>query len=595
MSDGLRPLARIGVLTVIVGLAACHEDHPFWQDTPRDTRVATQRLRSMERLGIDTYKKPQQAQVAGPDDLRKRFDALEKVEVSIEQARASALEHNLDLKVQLFNPTIAQQQVSEEEARFESTFTTRVDVADQDSPTASTLTSAQSRSFSVTPGVAVPLTTGGTINVALPYNNSRNNNTFSTLNPAMTSDLQFSISQPLLRGAGRRANTAPIRIAIYNQQVAEAGVKLEAIRQIAAIDRAYWRLYASRKQLEVAQQQYDLAQVQLDRARRLVKAQTSAEIEITRSEAGLAQRLEAIIVAQNTILQNQREFKRVLNMPGLTVDTNTVVQLSTEPDPVEYLFGRKELVDKALATRMEMLQIELQLAADAATIGLEKNRGLPLLSLDYTYRINGLGGSDQDAFHTLAANHFEDWQVGLNLEVPLGNEAARSRVRRAILNRLQRLATKEQQELAIRQEVLNAIDQLDTGWQRILAARQSTALSTRTLRAEERQFGVGLSTSTNVLDAATRLAESQLSEIQAITDYQIAQVDLAFATGTLLGADKVDWMPIPQPDPQMLYPPPAEVIHDPKPAAAETSPPPAAPAPAETNPAAPVPVAPEPR
>jgi outer membrane protein len=580
----------VAIAAMTVLFAGCQEDHPFFQDTPKHTRVPVERLRSLEHLNVDTYKKPQQEQTTTTDQLRKRFDAMAKYDISIEDARASVLEHNLDLQVQLFGPTIAAQNISEEEARFESTFTTRVNVSDSDTPTASTLSSAQSRNFSVTPGVQVPLMTGGSINVALPMSQSRNNNSFSTLNPASTSDLELSISQPLLRGAGRRANTAGIRIAQYNQQVSEAQTKLEAIRQLAAIDRAYWRLYRVRKELEVAQQQYELAQAQYERAVRRVAAQTVAEIEVIRSEAGRAQRLESIIVAQNSILQAQREFKRILNLPGLTVDTNTIIQLTTEPDPVEYLFDRSDLVEKALATRMEMLQVELRLAADAATIGLEKNRALPLLSLDYTYRVNGLGGSTQDAFRTLERNNFEDWQLGLNLEVPLGNEAARSRVRRAILERLQRLATKDQQQLAIRQEVLNAIDELDTGWQRILAARQSTALSTRTLRAEERQFNVGLSTSTNVLDAAARLAESQVSEIRAITDYQTAQVDLAFSTGTLLGAAKVDWTPVPAPDPQIYQKSPEEKINDPS---MKTIDQPVQPVPASSTDA--VPVVPEPR
>ena len=81
--------------------------------------------------------------------------------------------------------------------------------------------------------------------------------------------------------------------------------------------------------------------------------------------------------------------------------------------------------------------------------------------------------------------------------------------------------------------------------------------------------------------AATRLAESQFSEIRAITDYQIAQVDLAFATGTLLGAAKVDWAPIAAPDPKILYPSPEEKINDPAapvPAMNDSSPTPATPA-----------------
>jgi hypothetical protein len=53
----------------------------------------------------------------------------------------------------------------------------------------------------------------------------------------------------------------------------------------------------------------------------------------------------------------------------------------------------------------------------------------------------------------------------------------------------------------------------------------------------------GSRTSTDVLNAAASLADSQSSEIRALADYQIAQIDLAFATGTLLGAAKVEWQP----------------------------------------------------
>jgi outer membrane protein TolC len=173
----------------------------------------------------------------------------------------------------------------------------------------------------------------------------------------------------------------------------------------------------------------------------------------------------------------------------------------------------------------------------------------------------------------LNRKHYEDWEVGLTASVPLGNEAARSQLRTAILTRLQRLSTKQAQELSIRQEVLNAIDAIDAGWQRVLAARQSVILNDRALKAEQRQFDVGGSTSTNVLDAATRLALAQLTEAQALADYQIAQVDLAFATGTLLGASKVSWQPAPNP-PLDTPNPPELVPASPQPAAQD---PPAAP------------------
>jgi len=134
-------------------------------------------------------------------------------------------------------------------------------------------------------------------------------------------------------------------------------------------------------------------------------------------------------------------------------------------------------------------------------------------------------------------------RLGLRLQVPIGNQSALSRLRQAMLRRLQTLATRDQRDLQIRQEVFNAVDQLEATWQRILAARQRVVLAARVVEAEQRQFNQGLRTSTDVLDAQTRLANAQSSEVQAVAEYQIAQVDIAQATGTVLGASRVTWRP----------------------------------------------------
>jgi outer membrane protein TolC len=126
----------------------------------------------------------------------------------------------------------------------------------------------------------------------------------------------------------------------------------------------------------------------------------------------------------------------------------------------------------------------------------------------------------------------------------LGNVAAKSRLRSAFYQRRQRLASRQSRKTLIEVEVLKAVDQLEANWQRILASRQNSILSGRVFQAEKRQFELGLRTSTDVLDAQTKFTEAQSAEILALAEYQIAQVDLAFATGTLLGAAKVRWDPI---------------------------------------------------
>lgn len=474
-----------------------------------------------------------------------RFEGLDAAQLPLEDVRAMTLANNLDLRVALIDPTIANERVTQEEAAFEAVAFGSLRTSEFETPTTTTTAASNSENISVEAGVRVPLRTGGDITVRLPFSRTdRDLPGFSTLNPASEADFELSITQPLLRNAGRWANTHRIRVAALNEGISESRTKLEVIRQVAAADRAYWRVYAARKALEVTQQQFELALDQLEQAERRVRAGDVANIEVVRAEEGLAQRLEAIIVAENEVLLRQRELKRLINQEGLEIESQIMLLPSTDPDPRPYELESASLLSQAVANRMEMLELELQLAIDESTIAFERNQALPLFTVDYTYRFNGLGSNTGAAFDVLRRGEFNDWSVGLQGEIPIGNERAKARVAEAILLRLQRLSTREARQLAIEQEVLDAIDQINSGWQRILAARQTTILAARTLRGEQSQFRAGAGTSNDVLEAATRLAESQLDEIRAVTEYQVAQVDLSVATGTLLGASRVEWGPL---------------------------------------------------
>jgi outer membrane protein TolC len=497
-----------------------------------------EKLRQIETLDLEAM----EAKIDGKVDTNDV--PAKEVSLTLEQCRALALEHNLDIKVQLIAPAIAAKKVSEQEARFEAAFFSNLTYSKTDTPTSTTLSGSKVDYSRVDLGVEVPLRTGGTVTFDIADSRIKTNNIFSTLNPAYVSDLSISISQPLLRNAGKRANTYAIRIANYERQLTDAQTKLEMIRVIADADRWYWRLYAARRELGVRKKEYDLAKAQLEQAQRFVDAGERSMIEIIRAEAGVAERLEAIIVAENELRDRERELKKLLNKPGLKMQTTTVLIPATEPDPVHYELDKQSLVAKAIDNRMEMLELELQIATDVSTIDYLQNQALPLVTLDYTYNINGLGATRSKSFDMLTDKRFEDHQLGLQFLVPLGNEAAKSRLLQAFYQRRQRLATRENRQAAIELEVLNALDQLEANWQRILASRQNSILAGRLFEAEKRQFELGLGTSTDVLDAQTTFADAQSAEISALAEYQIALVDLSYATGTLLGAAKVQWQPI---------------------------------------------------
>lgn len=541
-------LVAAAALSLVVVLVGCKTPSEYYG--LHELGRSRQEIREIEPLPLQKAE-PNQA----PAEANEVPPA--KLELSLEQSRALALENNLQLQASLISPAIAAAELSAEEAKFEAAFFANANFSKSDLPfgvltpvgesgvLVPTIAASQNERTEVNFGVQMPLRTGGTLTFNVDDSRTRELTDDPNRNvPFYNDTFTASLSQPLLRNAGQWVNTYSIRIAAYNRDITDARTRLEVITVLAALDRVYWRLYAARRELELREQQYQLAETQLERTRRLVEAGQRTQVEIIRAEAGVADQLEAIIIAENTLRDRERELKRVIHKVGLDVQTPTVLIPTTQPDPVRYVLERPRLVDLAIENRMELLELQLLLLEDASTIDFARNQTLPLVTFNYSYGINGTGPTRADSLDLLFKNDFVDHRLGLQAIIPIGNQAAKSQLRQAIYTRRQRLATQANREDLIRLEVLNAVDQAEANWQRILAARQSSILNGRLFEAERRQFEQGQRTSTDVLDAQIKFADAQSSEIRALADYQISLVDVAYATGTVLGAARVQWQPI---------------------------------------------------
>ena len=112
------------------------------------------------------------------------------------------------------------------------------------------------------------------------------------------------------------------------------------------------------------------------------------------------------------------------------------------------------------------------------------------------------------------------WEFGLNFSYPLGNRAAKSKLVAKKLEVAQLLLDIKDLEKTIAVEVREAYRQIKTDIKRVHATRLTRKLAEEKLKAEEKKFKVGLSTSFNVLEFQEDLAEEQSNEIKAIIDYK---------------------------------------------------------------------------
>lgn len=459
--------------------------------------------------------------------------AHETLELTLEEVRLAALANNLDLKVELIDPAIAERSVDAERAKFESVFFGSADYAHNEASE----TDDTFRRWASQVGVRKPLPTGGAVSFGMPL---------SATDPDGLALAAASVSyvQSLMRGAGTRINMQSIRIAEHEWNIVSAQTKLAAIRLLGQADAAYWRLYAAIKDLEVRREQYWLAQNQLSHAEKKVAAGSSPRIEIVRAEAGLASRMEGVINAETAVQTYRRDLLRIMNRSDIPFEAIIDIMPRTDPNPVGLDLDEKQLAERALALRMEMFQLEQYLKIDDLSIEQARDAMRPDLTLHYTYTAQSDAETLGGALENLAGDTYDDHAIGLSWTIPLGNKAARARLQRARLAKIQDRVESDRLRQIIRQEVYEAVSQLERNWRRILATEQGVVAAYRDYRVEQSQFQLGARTSTDVLFSAGRLAEAQLSQIRAFADYEIAQVYLAQATGTLLGHGHVLLQPV---------------------------------------------------
>lgn len=479
--------------------------------------------------------------------------------LNILEVRSKALKNNLAIEVSQLDPAMASASLRQEQAKFDNIIFAYAKKTGIDSPkNAGNLAGfsstnpnldgqqvkitnlAQSvQTLDIMAGVKVPLRSGGSVTLSSPLENKKTAGAFSS--DEYNSALRFSVSQPLLRNAGTQVNEASIRVAEFDKQAIQLKTKLQAIRIIALTDKAYWGLYEAWAQLDIRNQQYQLAIQNLTMVRQRVNEGLTAAIELNRAEIGVADRMEALIIAETNLKLAQRQLRFFMNDMESEQDNPSVINTTTEPNLLRYEFDRNKLIHDALNGRLDLLELELKLSAEAVNIQYFENQTLPLFSLDYHYgalssSANNLSNSYQNVFN----GQFNEWAIGLKFEMPFTNEANKAKLDYAVQQRNKSLATKRLQTLTVKKEIFDALDQVENNWQRILAARQQVVIAGYNYDAELKQFNEGLRTMTEVLETLTRLGEAQIKEVKAVSDYQVSMIDIAYATGTIFGYTKLD-------------------------------------------------------
>ena len=464
--------------------------------------------------------------------------------LTIKDSLILALQNNYDIRIARIDPLIKQKDITVEKSEFDPTLNIVGETEDSEVAsnsgvligTGGGLADFRSDRNTLNASIEKLLETGATIELDFDLEQKFVDpvSVFTLENPLAESEIVAKVTQPLLKNAGIFFNRSDIYIARNDKKRSLLELKETAIEVINSTQTAYWELVKAIEELRVRRKSLERAEDLLKKNRIQVDVGTLAPIELLVAEEGVASQLEGVVVAENDIKDREDELMQIMNLSNNPILSDvSIVPLDSVSFQVRDV-SINESIKIALENRPEVFEQGLDIANARIKVKQEKNQLLPKLDFEAGIRYQGLAGNKGNAIDRAFSQDFQSEFFGLTLEVPLGNREARSDYSKAKLEEKQTVFNTRKVEQEIVVEVRKAVRQIRTNAERIKASKKAKELSQERLKAEEKKFKVGRSTSLEIIRSQADLAVSEGRATNAIVDYQISLGNLDAVLGTIL-------------------------------------------------------------
>jgi outer membrane protein TolC len=479
--------------------------------------------------------------------------------ISLEACIALALENGRlngqNIRVLAYNPALAAADIEQALSKFDTQLVSVAKWTGSD-PFGGTLPSDGAQ---VGTQLIKPLPTGGVAGINFNTNYTATPGAAAAAN-AYEPTLTFTFEQPLLQNYGVFINellpsgpaplTVPLQItsgpgillARITFDQSRAQFELQVQQLVLVVETAYWNLYANywnyyaRDQLlQVVAQQYSVGRKRLDAGQITVQDLALLEQTYHQTRADRASALESIFDAENVLRQTI----------GLLPEDGSQLVPTDKPAVAPYVPNWEQAMEEALRLRPELIQARQQVQQGRLNLTLQENFLLPDLRLITNYQIDAGGNSldgagPNNALRQLASNHFDNWSVGLQMQLPIGFRNANASVRKASLQVAQSIITLQDLEKNAAFELTTSYRQMVLAYAVVGMEQARRLAAAREVEARLKEFKAGLGEITFLLNAEQSLATALQAEQAAIGSYNSAIADFHQKKGTILRYTNVE-------------------------------------------------------
>ncbi len=280
----------------------------------------------------------------------------------------------------------------------------------------------------------------------------------TALNPRHIGELELSITQPLLKGAGRAVNLAPVEIRRINVTQSDWEFKQTLMSSLGSVVAAYWDLYAAHVAVEAIEEVLPLL-VEIVRIQtEAFKAEWVTETEVAKAEAQLYEFRQERQSLRATMLEREQRLRNLVGLPPQ--DGRTFVP-STVPLEARLAIDPSDAILAALDNQPALVQQRLNIRLRTIDQMLAQNGRRLQLDVFALQRLNGIGDSLGDALDQMLTDGFVDWQLGASLTVPLGRRQANAALRAADLRLEKEQHLLDQQLLTVQHDIQSTLRSIE--------------------------------------------------------------------------------------------------------------------------------------
>ncbi|HYM24701.1 MAG TPA: TolC family protein, partial [Vicinamibacterales bacterium] len=206
-------------------------------------------------------------------------------------------------------------------------------------------------------------------------------------NPAVVSRMTLGVNQPLLNGAGFLVNRRFLNVAANNIKTSDELFRQQVTTVATAVEDAYWGLAAARLAIDAAQRSVEAATRLVADTKVRVEFGSAAGIDVVAAESAEASAQRDLIVARTTFENQQAQLKNLLSKnadPAL--DAAEITTSDVLPDPAAH--GVPDVASAlatATANRPELKAAAQDLQNQDISVKFTQNELLPTVSVFALY------------------------------------------------------------------------------------------------------------------------------------------------------------------------------------------------------------------